>query len=119
MRKNTTVTIWAVTPEDKTIHGEIISSYSSPREIRNVNLQTDYSELDVAAYGERLNEMLRARTNSIPYLKEGDHVFLSKPDKPVGMENPGDYEVVSVKPGYGNAKLYRNPTIIDMKRITI
>lgn len=116
MRKTTLSTIWAVTPTHKTVHGEIISSYSSPREVNNVNLQTDYSEIDVAAYGERLNEMLRIRTLSVPDLHKGDHVYLSKP---VEENKPGDYEVVSIKPGYSNTGLRRNPTIIEMKKVTV
>lgn len=115
MRKITLSTIWAVTPTKKTKHGEIISVYQNPREIKNVNLQTDYSELDVAAYGERINEMCRIRTLNVPDLHKGDHVYLAKPAK---EDEPGDYEVVSVKAGYSNNKLRRNPTVIDLKKVT-
>lgn len=113
MRRNTLKSIWVITPQKHTKHGEITFIYANPRMLRNVNIQTDYNERDVAEYGARTNEMLRLRTLYLPDIHKGDHIYLTKPDSNIA----GDYEVIAIKPGYGT-KLKRNPTIVDIRKVT-
>lgn len=115
MRKKTVSTVWAITPAYSVDHGETILTFTeTAREIKNANVQTDYNEVDVAEYGERLKEMLRLRFVKVPDLQIGDHVYFEKPIE----DKPGDYEVIAIKTGYNNNKLSKNPTTIDLKRVT-
>jgi len=115
MRIMTITTVWAATPETTVIHGETSTVYENLHAVPEANLQTDYSELDAAEYGARVSEMMRMRFTRVPDLKKGDHVYLNEPENDM---IPGDYVVVSVKPGYHNPKLLRNPTVVDMKKVT-
>lgn len=116
MQKKALSTVWAIAPTYTVEHGETVASFAlAPREIKNANIQTDYNEVDIAAYGERLKEMLRMRFMKAPDLQIGDHVYFEKP-----VENkPGDYEVIAIKMGYSDSRLVRNPTIVDLKKVTL
>ncbi len=116
MRRISTSTLWAATPKTEVYHGEIKTTYIKAREIKNVNLQTDYSEIDAAEYGDRINEMVRIRSISAPNIQKGDHIYFSEPKDEC---DPGEYEVISVKHGFSNLNLRRNPTIIDIRKITL
>lgn len=115
MRKSTVTDIWVSTPENTVISGEICAKYTAPRKISGANIQTDYSELEVAEFGGRINEMLRIRFVRVPNISVGDHVYFAKPSSD---DKAGEYEVISIKTGYRNPKLVRNPTIVDIRKVT-
>lgn len=116
MRRATLCDIWAATPKETVVHGEVVRTFERLRQIFGVNLQTDYSELDAETYGSVVNEMLRARLMYVPDLAKGDHVYLRRPNLHSG-DGRGDYEVIAIKPGYCS-RLRRNPTVIDLRKVT-
>lgn len=115
MRKSTVTDVWIATPNDTVVSGEISSIYNNLRKISGANIQTDYSELEIAEFGGRIREMLRMRFTCVPDINVGDHVYFTKPQD---QTIPGEYEVISVKTGYFNKKLFRNPTTIDIRKVT-
>lgn len=115
MRKSTVTDIWVSTPENTVISGEISAKYTTLRKISGANIQMDYSELEVAEFGGRINEMLRIRFIRVPDISVGDHVYFVKPSSD---DKAGEYEVISIKTGYRTPNLVRNPTIVDIRKVT-
>lgn len=116
MRRSATADIWVTTPVNTVVSGEISAEYKNLRKITGANIQTDYSELEIAEFGGRIREMLRIRFVKAPDINVGDHIYFTQPKD---SSKPGEYEVISVKTGYFSKKLVRNPTIIDIRKVTL
>lgn len=119
------MTVWVTTRKTQTEYGVEVGGYTDLRAIR-VNLQTDYSELDLQEYGETVNELIKLRCMTPPPVGKGDMLYLARP-QPVGTftvdgalyddYGEGAYRVDSVRGGaFTNA--LRNPTTIAAKKVT-
>lgn len=115
MRRRDTVTVWAATPVRKVVQGEAqITGWSSVKKVTGANWQTDRDAVDVAAYGEQLNQIVKLRFVSRPPIAQGDHLFTAEPAADAVR---GEYEVSEVRPGYTPTERRRNPTVVTVRKL--
>ena len=126
MRTATLATVYATTYLSEIKHGETVGGYTNLRELR-LNVQTDYSELDLQTYGQTVNEIIKLRSNSLPDLAKGDYLYLTVPTVKGTFEldgqtyddyGPGEYQVESIRPAFVGIHTVRNPTLIEARRMT-
>lgn len=114
MRRNT-IPIWAATPVKVVSHGEPqITGWSSVRAITGANWQTDRDNIDVAAYGDQLNQIIKLRFKRLPDIQQGDHLFTAPPPDDARR---GEYEATEIIPGYTPTGRRRNHTIVIARKL--
>lgn len=127
MRLRTLSTIWVTTPLKTNKYGEMSGGYTDLKKFEKINIQTDINQLDIAEFGEKVNEIKKCRSLYAPDIKVGDMIYMEQPKHIDDFEHngktyknygKGDYEVKSVKHSYENMKLYRNPTLITIQKVT-
>lgn len=126
MKKNNLTTIYATTRITKNMSGDIQEFNIDPLPIKG-NIQQNYNELDLQAFGENIKDILKIYTPNVPNLAIGDHIFMTEPVKIGDVEIDGDskadygrgeYIVDSVKPTYIGGKHLRNPTTTIIKKLS-
>ena len=120
------ITLWACSRVTKNVDGEPQKTY---RDLRSfyANVQTDYTEIDVAEFGEAINEVIKIRTDTPPPVSKNDTLYFLKPSVvgavPSAGENKpaypqGEYTVLSVKSAYIGGNHIKNPTLITARVVT-
>ncbi len=120
------IKIWVCDRYEMVVDGETKTFHINPRSM-DVNIQTDYTEIDLKEFGETVNEIIKIRTDTIPDIAKGCTIYLSEPAQSgeivIGEEtNPtyprGNYTVISVKPTYIGGSHIINPTITTARIVT-
>lgn len=126
MRTATLAKVYACTKLSKIQHGVSVGGYTNLRELF-LNVQTDYSELDLQTYGQTINEIIKLRSDTLPNLIKGDYLYMTQPKKQGTFEidgityddyGEGEYQVESIKPAYMGTATIKNPTLIEAKIVT-
>lgn len=78
MRTATLAKVYATTYLPEIQHGVPVGGYTNLRTLK-LNVQTDYSELDLQTYGQTVNEIIKLRSNTLPDLVKGDYLYLTEP----------------------------------------
>lgn len=115
--------IWVCSPKEVNDYGQITNIYINLRSMW-ANVQRDYNETDIAEYGQTVNEVVKVRTQTLPTIREFDHLYLTKPEIKETMEidgesygnyGQGDYSVESVIPSKIGVVAVKNPTTITAR----
>lgn len=126
MRTATLAKVYAATYLSEIWHGVPVGGYTNLRELR-MNIQTDYSELDLQTYGQTVNEIIKLRADTLPDIAKGDFLYLTKPSVQGTFEidgqtyedyGMGDYQIKSIRPTYVGVRTVRNPTLVEARKTT-
>ncbi|MCY1715221.1 hypothetical protein [Caproiciproducens galactitolivorans] len=126
MRTAILTNVYVCTYKSEIRHGVSIGGYTNLRK-SNLNVQTDYSELDLQTYGQTVNEIIKLRSNTLPDISEGDYLYMTKPTVQrtftiggVAYDDygQGEYQVESIRPAFVGVKTIRNPTLIEARKTT-
>lgn len=119
-------TVYACTYLSKVEHGETTGGYTNLRSFQ-MNVQTDYSQLDIEEYGQAVNEIIKLRSGTLPDIANGDYLYFTKPtvkgtftieDKTYNDYGQGEYQVTGVNPAMKNMQAVKNPTLIQARLVS-
>lgn len=126
MRTATLAKVYVATYLSEIRHGVPVGGYTNLRELR-LNVQTDYSELDLQTYGQTVSEIIKLRSNTLPNVAKGDYLYLTEPSVLGTFEidgqiyedyGVGDYQIKSIRSAYVEVRTVRNPTLIEARKTT-
>ena len=125
MRLENELSVWVTTPLSAVVRAETITAYTRLRSAA-LNIQTDYSQIDVQTYGQTVRELIKLRSDTPPDIGKGDRLYLHEPEprgtveiKGVAYEDygPGDYRVEAVRTAFLDGIHPKNPTTIEAVRV--
>lgn len=126
MRLENLLTVWATSPVTTMGRAENVTAYTRLRRAV-LNVQTDYSHVDVQTYGQTISELIKLRSDAPPDIAKGDRLYLHEPElrgaveiKGVAYEDygPGDYRVEAVRTAFLSGAHPQNPTTIEAVKVT-
>ncbi|HEX3018611.1 MAG TPA: hypothetical protein VHP31_12275 [Caproicibacter sp.] len=119
-------TVYVCTYRSEVQHGETVGGYTNLRQI-DLNVQTDYSQLDIEEFGQTVNEIIKLRSDNIPDIAKGDYLYFKEPaikgtftvgDTTYNDYGQGEYQVIGVNPALKNVQAVRNPTLIEARLVS-
>lgn len=126
MRQADLTTVWVCTKQKSKQDGEMQEVFVNLRELC-LNIQYLSDDLERETYGEVKNTEIILRSDQIPDVQKGDHLYFEKPAPKGTVEidgevvehySSGNYRITSIKPAYVGVARYKNPTITTAKAVT-